>query len=151
MKIKLWITVEQFINQYPWWNYWGSVCGIALSIFISSSISHPPTSGISIPEFDKVLHIVVYTVFGYFSRRAFVQTKRDLFSQYAGIFAIIFCSFYGAFDEIHQSFVPPRETDPLDLTADVIGAIVGQFIQRKYAGYRLLQKKQGINKTNNKT
>ncbi|MFB3895137.1 MAG: VanZ family protein [bacterium] len=117
-----------FINKYPWWNYWGPVCGIAIAIFISSSISHPPTSGIRIPEFDKFLHSIGYAVFGYFARRAFSQTKRDLFARYAGIFAIVFCVFYGISDEIHQSFVPPRETDPIDLLADTIGATVGQAI-----------------------
>jgi VanZ family protein len=127
--LKKWYTRWQnSIQRYPWWNYWGPVCGIALVIFISSSISHPPTAGIKIPEFDKFMHATGYSVFGYFARRAFGQTKRDLFSGYPGIFAVVFCCFYGIFDEIHQSFVPPRETDPLDLLADTIGAIVGQSI-----------------------
>jgi VanZ family protein len=122
--------IVRFISGYPWLNYWGPVCGMAIIIFISSSISHPPTSGIKIPEFDKFLHATGYAVFGYFARRAFGQTKRDLFSGYPGIFAVVFCCFYGISDEIHQSFVPPRETDPLDLLADTIGAIVGQLVQK---------------------
>lgn len=128
MKYRLLARFYQFISQYRWWNNWGPVCGIAIIIFISSSIPNPPTAGINIPEFDKILHSIGYAVFGYFARRAFAQTDRDLFSGYPGIFAVVFCLLYGTFDEIHQSFVPPRETDPLDLLADTIGAMVGQSI-----------------------
>ena len=128
------IQIVGIIRGYPWLNYWGPVCGIAIVIFISSSISHPPTAGIKFPEFDKILHSIGYGFFGYFARRAFSQTNRDLFSGYPGIFAVVFCLLYGTFDEIHQSFVPPRETDPFDLLADMIGAIVGQYAQ--YWKYR---------------
>ncbi|MCX7918909.1 MAG: VanZ family protein [bacterium] len=119
-----------FIREYPWLNYWGPVCTIALFIFITSSIPEPPTSKITIPYFDKLMHGIVYGFLGYFTRRALSQTNQSLFSRYAGLFAIIFCFLYGVSDEIHQSFVPPRETDAIDLMADALGASIGQFIQK---------------------
>ncbi|MDI6783639.1 MAG: VanZ family protein [bacterium] len=119
-----------FIRGYPWLNYWGPVCTVTLFIFITSSIPEPPTAKITIPYFDKVMHGIVYGFLGYFSRRALAQSNRNLFSRYAGFFAIVFCLLYGVFDEIHQSYVPPRETDPFDLMADVIGATIGQLIQQ---------------------
>jgi VanZ family protein len=39
--------------------------------------------------------------------------------------AIAIASVYGLSDEYHQSFVPNREADVLDLAADAFGALVG--------------------------
>jgi VanZ family protein len=42
----------------------------------------------------------------------------------AGV-AIILATAYGASDEFHQSFVPGRYADPLDILADFTGAVLG--------------------------
>ena len=38
--------------------------------------------------------------------------------------AIAISSLYGATDELHQYFVPPRQADLRDLAADIVGATV---------------------------
>jgi VanZ family protein len=38
---------------------------------------------------------------------------------------------YGAFDEIHQLFVPGREASMGDLVADVVGGLVAAVLFRK--------------------
>ena len=40
------------------------------------------------------------------------------------IFSVLFCFFYGMSDEWHQSFVPGRDADWLDLAADTLGALI---------------------------
>ena len=39
--------------------------------------------------------------------------------------AVAISSLYGVSDEYHQTFVPGRTFDPLDIVADVVGAVVG--------------------------
>ncbi|HHB76440.1 MAG TPA: VanZ family protein, partial [Desulfobulbus sp.] len=41
-----------------------------------------------------------------------------------GISVVIFCLLYGVSDEWHQSFVPGRTPDILDIAADTFGAAV---------------------------
>jgi len=40
------------------------------------------------------------------------------------VFSVLFCFFYGMSDEWHQSFVPGRDADWLDLAADTMGAVI---------------------------
>ena len=42
--------------------------------------------------------------------------------------AVLISGLWGWIDEIHQFWVPGRNTDPTDLLADVIGAAVGAWI-----------------------
>ncbi len=44
---------------------------------------------------------------------------------------IIFCSFYGVFDEWHQSFVPGRNSDVFDWLADTMGGVFAAGIAWK--------------------
>jgi len=41
---------------------------------------------------------------------------------------LLFTIIYGATDEIHQYFVPNRDSDVFDWLADVVGALVGYLI-----------------------
>ena len=92
-----------------------------LMIFVLSSQSTPDEH---LPGFlfgmgDKLLHAIEYGILGILLYRAFIQTTRPLKSM--GL--AILCSFiYGITDEIHQWFVPNRQTDVWDLFADTLGA-----------------------------
>jgi VanZ family protein len=106
--------------------YWGPVCAYAIVIFVLSSQSHPEDN---LPAFlfdfsDKVVHGIEYAVLGV------------LCYQHAIPMAILLASLYGASDEIHQSFVPFRDSSWLDWVADTIGAAIGVLAMHRAVNFR---------------
>jgi len=90
-------------------------------IFGLSSIAHPPaTPGGS----DKVLHALSYGVLGWLFARALTGGSGDVTLR-AVILTVCFGAVYGASDELHQYFNPPRAVEAADLLADTIGAGLG--------------------------
>ncbi len=88
---------------------------MSLIFYLSSIPLHFPEV---INKFDPskfTLHTIEYSILGFL---VFYASKKRNFS-------IIFSSFYGLSDEIHQYFVPFRYFDWFDLLADVIGSILG--------------------------
>lgn len=110
-----------------WFRYWGPVCGYAGLIYYLSSQSHPEET---LPSFvglfsDKVLHIAEYAVLGGLSYRAFRWGTNESWRPWAGLLAVLLTALYGLSDEVHQSFVPFRESSALDWLADSLGAVLG--------------------------
>lgn len=107
--------------------YWGPVCAYAALIFYMSSLSHPEES---LPGFvfnlsDKVVHAAEYAVLGALCYRALLDGSADWWRQHAIPVAVLLASVYGASDEVHQAFVPFRDSSWLDWVADTIGAAIG--------------------------
>ncbi len=75
-----------------------------------------------IPDLDKVLHALIYGVLAATTLFAISPEKRRAAPGRASLFVILFCVLYGISDELHQSFVPGRMPDILDLIADTTGA-----------------------------
>lgn len=76
------------------------------------------------PHADKVVHAVEYGGFGFLAARAVgILTPRG--PVFAAGMAIVIGACYGATDELHQRFVPGRDSDPWDLLADVAGSTLG--------------------------
>lgn len=103
--------------------YWLPTIFIAGAIFFASSISDPPVL-INMTGSDKLLHIFAFIPLGFFMHRAvnvysFERTRFNI------ILSFILCSIYGFTDEIHQAFVPGRNSDINDIWADLIGSILG--------------------------
>jgi len=48
--------------------------------------------------------------------------------------AVAFVTLYGVSDEYHQSFVPGRDSDPLDVAKDFGGGVVGALLYRRWSG-----------------
>ncbi len=96
-----------------------------LALFIGTTL---PTD--KIPQLFKVqdkfehffgyfgLAVLVHLWLHFQNRWSFLREKAYLFS-----FLIITC--YAALDEIHQLFIPGRDCDILDWTADSIGGLIG--------------------------
>ncbi len=104
-------------------------CGL---IFWLSSQEQLPIPN-SFENQDKVHHFIAYFVMGVLAWRAFNHFDLSLKKR---IWATIgFCSLYGISDELHQFFVPGRETSAWDWLTDnagVVTAIVGlQLYYRK--------------------
>lgn len=101
----------------------------AALLFALSSLpgGRVPTSPLSFPGDDKVVHAGVYAVLGGLLRVATGRTGA----------AVTLAAAYGASDEFHQSFVPGRDADVLDWLADVAGAVLGAaFAARAWPGTR---------------
>ena len=118
----------EWLSKYPWLYYWFPLLFIAVLEFYLSSKSTLPRPPFAIPYLDKFEHGTIYAGMGFFASRAFKSSSLPVLSVIPGICAILFCVFYGFSDEIHQSFVPNRETDIVDILADTIGGIIGQWV-----------------------
>jgi VanZ family protein len=100
-------------------------------IFYLSSL---PGNEIKLPNFtmsDKVVHFLAYGLLGWLiSFRRWLTPMpasinwNDKMGQITGIL-------YAASDELHQMFVPMRESSILDWTADALGVAFGSWICRK--------------------
>jgi VanZ family protein len=94
-------------------------------IFYLSSISMPLQH--ELPHgMDKVIHFAEYAVLGllmsYSLRSAGIR-------RYV-IAGWMFSMLYGVGDEIHQAFVPMRESSAYDMLADSIGSFAGSALLR---------------------
>ena len=98
----------------------GPPIGWCAAIFF---FSHQPELP-STPGGDKTAHLVAYSIMGALFARAFwfgtAWTPRTLFTA-----AVIVSIAYGAFDEIHQYYVPGRHASYADFAADAIGSVIG--------------------------
>ena len=104
--------------------YWAPLYVYAGVIFYFSSISKPLPS-INIPFFDKAMHMIEYSIFGYLAARALKNSPRKKIFENFKILAVLFSIFYGISDEFHQGFVSDRTVSALDVVADTIGGIAG--------------------------
>jgi VanZ family protein len=106
--------------------YWGPVALYAGFIFyLSSQSSFPDTLPTFVEKLgDKAHHMMAYGIFGLLWYRAFRWSAGPWAASRAVILAIVAATVYGVTDELHQWFVPLRESDPWDLMADMAGAAV---------------------------
>jgi VanZ family protein len=117
------------INNRHFFKYWLPVYLYAGLIFMLSSWASPP-SGPKILYADKLLHLLEYAILGYLIARAASKTSAWKLSRHFRVFAVCAAVLYGFSDEFHQSFVPGREVEMLDVLADGIGAFLGQIFIR---------------------
>jgi len=111
------------MGQALW--YWAPVVGYAGLIFFLSAQSHPEEQ---LPSFllkgisDKVLHAVEYAMLALLCYRAFRWAAGPVVARQAVVLAIVTASVFGLTDEVHQLFVPFRESSWQDWLADTVGA-----------------------------
>jgi VanZ family protein len=84
-----------------------------------------PDFGPTFPGADKVAHFGFYGIAGFL----FVLWRRENGegALSAVVRASIFAALLGAFDEIHQHWIPGRSMDILDWMADFAGGTAGSF------------------------
>jgi len=111
--------------------YWAPLYLYAGLIFYVSSIPKP-LPPVSIPYFDKFLHLIEYAVFGILAARAFKSSAQEALYKNFTILAILAALAYGASDEIHQLFVSCRTCDIFDIMADLVGGTIGAIFYGKY-------------------
>jgi VanZ family protein len=95
-------------------------------IFAASSQSDLPAmpGGLS----DKAEHGLAYCALGASLIRALAGGRSSAMSPSRILLAALLATVYGVSDEFHQSFVPNRTPDVLDLAADAAGALAGALL-----------------------
>jgi len=114
--------------------YWLPLCLYAVLIFYVSSIPKP-LPRISIPYFDKFLHLIEYAIFGILASRAFKSSGREVLYKNFIILAALASVAYGASDELHQLFVSCRDCSVFDMIADLVGGTIGAIFYGKYRAF----------------
>ncbi len=100
---------------------WAPVLAYMALIFALSSISRPPATPAGT---DKLLHALLYAGLGLLFARAWSGGWTRV-APIAIVVTMIFGTLYGASDELHQYFNPPRQVEAADLLADAAGATLG--------------------------
>ena len=124
------------------WIYWFPVFSYMALIYFLSSRSSFPVSPPSIPYFDKLCHGLEFAVLGYLLIRAFIHSDNPNVNKYALLLSIIVAVLFGLSDEIHQLFVPMRQSDVFDLIFDGLGALVGSCVALWINKYRYKKGKE---------
>jgi len=136
---RAWITLQFRIimpnSHYPtpsprlnFVYYWLPVIILCAIIFLQSSFTAPDVLP-RWPLSDKFLHAGIYALLGalfcraYSSLNAWHRRPARFF-----IAGVVSATLYGLSDEWHQSFVPERSADAMDLLADAIGSVMGSFV-----------------------
>ena len=102
---------------------WVPVVLYCALIFVLSSVSDVP----SLPGdmSDKTGHGLLYLGLGFLVARALAGGLGQPLRLGMVAVSIVLSTVYGLSDECHQWFVPSREFDLRDLTADAVGASIG--------------------------
>ena len=96
-------------------------------IIVGSSIPGGSVPDVFRLTWDKMLHVIEYSILGILGFRYYsVSLRQPLF----GI--IIFGVTVGIINEIYQSIIPGRFTSSADVIADGIGVISGALISKYY-------------------
>jgi VanZ family protein len=101
----------------------------------------PNEKHFSIPQLDKMVHVVLFGSFVflwsfYFSTK---KTNENLRKKYLRI-TIIACIYGYVMELIQKYFIPNRDYDIYDVAADVLGAIIGYVVLRIFVDRRVKSK-----------
>ena len=123
---------------------WTITAIIAITIFYLSSLNLGSRSTNTI---SMLYHISAFFFLSLFLLISIVRKeKKNLI-----LLAIMIAIFYGISDEIHQFFVPGRNTSLLDVFLDSLGtlyAFMVYFISLEYRGKRSIPRKLNQNPSN---
>jgi VanZ family protein len=112
---------------------WLGVIGLVVYcgfIFYLSSI--PAGSMLHLPLSDKLKHFFLYLGLGLIFIYFLSNLKSDLTQVVMGFATFFFMAIYGLSDEVHQTFVPGRHFEVLDILVDILGGITGWLLFRSF-------------------
>lgn len=109
-------------------NRWGPVLLWMVVIYSFSANSNPfqvvpPIVTVSDEVIGRAAHVLEFAVLAVLASRAILLGRAMNLKSVAWIF--LFSVSYGVFDELHQSLIPGRAFQLLDLGLDVFGVLVG--------------------------
>ena len=99
----------------------------AVLILIFSSIPDlsPPQLGFEYQ--DKFYHFIEYSIFSVLLFFALLNSQRDFLRKNVLLISLLIGASFGILDELHQKFIPGRQADILDFTADFVGVALIQI------------------------
>lgn len=117
--------------------YYFVIAAYCAGIFWLSHQSSPPMPvALRFPGEDKIAHMVLYGgLAGLIS--VCLHQSPGLFPRWVMRFGpVLFASFYGVTDEVHQYFIPLRTPDVFDLVADFAGAALAHAACLRFFKWR---------------
>ena len=109
---------------------WGpAVAWMALIFFVSALPKLPALP--SMFGIDKIQHAAAYLILGLLLYRAAALTGMKPY-----MYSFTIGALYGAFDEIHQGFVPGRDMSGADWLADILGLAIALLAVAVIIKYR---------------
>ena len=92
-------------------------------------LSHQP--GVLVPLLfplqDKLMHFTAYAILGFLGMGGVRAMAHGYRPEQAWLVCLL-VGLYGISDEFHQSFIPGRTADVLDVAADVAGGLLGTWL-----------------------
>ncbi len=79
-------------------------------------------------NFDKVIHIIEYGIFGFLLTRALYFQDKNSIRKFAVILSILIGGAFAGLDEIHQRYIPGRFESLGDFAADLSGILLAQIL-----------------------
>jgi len=78
-------------------------------------------------NYDKVVHIIEYGIFGFLLTRALYFQDKSSIRKFAVILSILIGAAFAGLDEIHQRYIPGRFESLGDFAADLSGILLAQI------------------------
>jgi VanZ family protein len=101
----------------------------AIFIFVGSSLPASRIPKLPIYVSDKLIHAVLFCVFGLLLHLALEPKIAPKNFQWKRMFlTLLIVMAYGGLDEFHQHYVPGRSVDVYDFMADTVGGLIAIFI-----------------------
>ncbi len=122
------MTKQPSMPNRPWWQtflyYHLPAIAYAGLIIGLSSMSNISPLKIRAIAFDKVAHFIEYAIFALLVFRSLAHVRRTISTKAVMISSAVFLTCFATLDELYQRYVPGRHMDPLDLTVDILGALL---------------------------
>jgi VanZ family protein len=112
------LTCRQWLRQHPLFYLWLPLLAwMSLIFFLSAQPDFPHPKASWLEDLLGIgAHMFLFGVLAVLWARVLQSQRRTL------LFAFLLTMLYAFLDEFHQSFVPGRTADPLDLVYDGLGA-----------------------------
>lgn len=113
--------------KFRWYRFVPTVLVMGMIFYLS----HQPAESLALPDIaflDKLIHALVYGVLAASVWYGIPEqvTRTYPWRVWGGV--VLFCFLYALSDEFHQSFIPGREPDKLDIVADMFGAVMVSLV-----------------------
>jgi len=107
----------------------------ALFMLALTSWPSPPEVPVvsSIPDFDKLVHALLYGVLGFLASFAVAWPPGERRPLARALFVAGAVAVWGTLDEIHQAWIPGRSIEMTDAVTDTAAGFAGALVATRFA------------------